>query len=114
METDATRMCALLVGLPAITVTGVGNDEGAPLRVYVETVAEMVGCAGCGTRAWLKDQRPVELVDLPAFGRPAVLVWLKRRWRCPERSCDVGTWTEQRNLSIAGCRGSMRIGWLVC
>lgn len=82
METNATRMCALLVGLPAITVIGVDNDNGAPLRVHVETVAEVAGCAGCGTRAWLKDQRPVELVDLPAFGRPAVLVWHKRRWRC--------------------------------
>jgi transposase len=34
------------------------------------------------------------LVDLPAFGRPAVLVWHKRRWRCPESDCEVGTWTE--------------------
>lgn len=94
METNATRMCALLVGLPAITVTGVDNDDGAPLRVHVETVAEVVGCAGCGTRAWLKDQRPVAPVDLPAFGRPAVLVWHKRRWRCPDPSCDVATCTE--------------------
>jgi hypothetical protein len=56
------------------------------LRVHVETVAEVVGCAGCGTRAWLKDQRPVELVDLPAFGRPAVLVWHKRRCEAPRVS----------------------------
>ena len=96
METNATRMCALLVGLPAIAVTGVESEEGASLRVHVETVAGVVGCGACGTRAWLKDQRPVELVDLPAFGRPAVLVWHKRRWRGPERSCDVGTWTEQQ------------------
>ncbi len=96
METNATRMCALLVGLPAIVVIGVDNDDGAPLRVHVETVAEVVGCGGCGTRAWLKDMRPVELVDLAAFGRQAVLVWHKRRWRCPEQSCEVGTWTEQQ------------------
>lgn len=96
METNATRMCALLVGLPAITVIGVENDDGLPLRVHVETVAGVTGCSGCGTRGWLKDQRPVELVDLPAFGRPALLVWHKRRWRCPERSCEVGTWTEQQ------------------
>jgi hypothetical protein len=36
----------------------------------------------------------VALVDLPAFGRPAVLVWHKRRWRCPDPDCDVGSFTE--------------------
>lgn len=95
METDATRMCALIVGLPAITVLGVEDEPGEPLRIYVETTAAVMRCAGCGIRAWLKDRRPVALVDLPAFGRPAVLVWHKRRWRCPEPSCEVGTFTEQ-------------------
>jgi transposase len=96
VETNATRMCALVVGLPAIAVVGVEDETGEPLRVHVETTAIVVGCSGCGTRAWLKDQRPVALVDLPAFGRPAVLVWHKRRWRCPEPGCDVATFTEQQ------------------
>jgi transposase len=90
-------MCALLVGLPAIDVVVIKDGEdgdGEALRVHVETTATVVGCSGCGTRAWLKDQRPVALVDLPAFGRPAVLVWHKRRWRCPEPACEVGTFTE--------------------
>ena len=87
-------MCALLVGLPAIAVVGVEDVGGEALRVHVETTATVVGCAGCGTRAWSKDQRPVTLVDLPAFGRPAVLVWHKRRWRCPDPACDVGSFTE--------------------
>jgi transposase len=87
-------MCALLVGLPEIAVLGVEDDPGGPLRVHVETVVEVEGCSGCGTRAWVKDRRPVALVDLPAFGRAAVLVWHKRRWRCPERHCAVRSWTE--------------------
>jgi hypothetical protein len=62
--------------------------------VHIETTVELEGCSGCGTRAWVKDRRPVTLVDLPEFGRPAVLVWHKRRWRCPESDCEVGTWTE--------------------
>jgi transposase len=94
VETNATRMCALLVGLPDITVVGVESQPGRPLRVHVETTAEVVGCAVCGTRAWVKDRPVVALVDLPAFGRPALLVWRKRRWRCPEPDCEVGTWTE--------------------
>jgi transposase len=84
-------MCALLVCLPDVTVLGVEDKPGRPLGVHVETTAEVVGCAGCGTRAWVKDRPTVALVDLPAFGRPAVLVWRKRRWRCPEQECGVRT-----------------------
>lgn len=43
---------------------------------------------------WVKDQRPVELVDLAAFGRPARLVWHKCRWSCPAPACRVGSFTE--------------------
>ena len=75
METDATRMCALLVGLPDVNVLAVDDSNStSPLRVHVETTAARVGCASCGTRARLKDRRQVALVDLTAFGRPAVLV----------------------------------------
>jgi transposase len=99
-------MCALLVCLPDVTVLGVEDKPGRPLGVHVETTAEVVGCAGCGTRAWVKDRPTVALVDLPAFGRPAVLVWRKRRWRCPERGCGVGTWTEA-HTEIAPARAAM-------
>lgn len=105
METNATRMCALLVGLPDIDVLGVEDKPEDPLRVHIETGSRVAGCAGCGTRAWLKDQRPVELTDLAAFGRPAVLVWHKRRWRCPDRSCGTGTFTEQNPRIAAGRAG---------
>ena len=52
-------------------------------------------CVGCGGRLWSDGERPVELVDLPAFGRAARLVWHKRRWRCCARGCEVRTVTEQ-------------------
>lgn len=55
METDPTRMCALIVGLPKIRVLGVEDEPGEPLRVHVETIPTVMGCAACGTRAWLKD-----------------------------------------------------------
>jgi hypothetical protein len=29
------------------------------------------------------------------FGRPARLVWSKRRWRCRDVECPVKTWTER-------------------
>jgi hypothetical protein len=99
-------MCALLVGLPDINVVGVDDRAGDPIRVHVETTVEIEGCAECGTRAWVKDRPPVVLVDLPAFGRPAVLVWRKRRWRCPDPACEVGTWTETDRW-IAPARAAM-------
>jgi transposase len=106
-------MCALLVGLPDIVVVGVEDLPGEPVRVHVETTVEVEGCSGCGTRAWVKDRPPVELVDLPAFGRPARLVWRKRRWRCPEAACEVGTWTETDPRIAPGEGGDDRSGWPV-
>ena len=72
MELDPTRMCELLVGLPAVNVLGV--EETDLLRVRVETNLERPRCDGCGGRVWVKDRPVVELVDLPCFGRRTRLV----------------------------------------
>jgi hypothetical protein len=37
----------------------------------------------------------VQVRDLPIGGRPVVLCWRKRIWRCGEPACRVRTWTEQ-------------------
>jgi transposase len=68
-----------------------GPDE---VVLEVETVARVVGCRVCGTGAVAHERRPVEVRDLPCFGRPARLVWRKRRWRCVDVDCDAKTWTE--------------------
>jgi transposase len=90
------RMCELLVGLPDVTVLGVADLlPSVPIVVHIETVLEQPAvCPGCGARAALKDRDAVQLVDLPAFGRPARLVWRKRRWRCPSTACARRSWTE--------------------
>ena len=95
MEVDPTRVCELLVGLGDVEVLGVEDEAGAPLRVHVRRRAPRPDCVGCGGRLWSDGERPVELVDLPAFGRAARLVWHKRRWRCGQRGCLSGTVTEQ-------------------
>jgi transposase len=92
------RMCALLVGLPDVTVVGVG-EWPKWLRVEVTTNLGRPSC--CGRTAWHHGTRDVVLVDLPVFGRPARLVWCKQRWRCP--TCGR-TWTDQHpEIASARC-----------
>ena len=91
METDPTRMCALLVGLPDVDVLAVDDRRGAAIVIVVESRLEAAWCTQCGVRARVKDRPPVVLVDLPCFGRPARLVWRKHRWRCPAAECPEGS-----------------------
>ena len=81
MEVDPTRVCELLVGLGDVEVLGVEGDADKPLRVHIRLRAPRPDCEGCGGPLWSDGKRAVDLVDLPAFGRPARLVWHKRRWR---------------------------------
>jgi transposase len=88
-------MCELLVGLDDVIVLGVEDPGGdGPLVVAVETTTSVATCRGCRSWAALKERVWVEYVDLPVFGRPSRLRWRKRRWRCPDRTCGVGSWTE--------------------
>ncbi len=87
-------MCELLVGLPEVDVLGVGQSVDGIVRVEIQVRAPVAGCPDCGVFAHVKDRSVVELVDLPAFGRPSRLLWRKRRLTCPELLCPVGSWTE--------------------
>ena len=103
METDSTRMCALVVGLPDVTVSGVGEWPGW-LMIAISTNRRRPSCARCGTSPRDHGQREVTLVDLPAFGRPTRLVWSKQRWLCANRLCAMLTWTEQDSrIGTAKC-----------
>ena len=106
MITDPIAINEHLVGLAHVVVLGVDDPASGPLRVHVETRALVAGCPSCGVVARVKDRARVELVDLPVFGRPARLVWHKRRFRCPEAQCPMTTWTEQ-DRSIAAPRMAM-------
>jgi transposase len=68
---------------------------GGEWQLVVQTTATVVGCAGCGVRATPHGRRAVRVRDLPIGGRPVVLWWRKRLWRCREPACKVRTWTER-------------------
>jgi transposase len=93
LETDPTRMCELLVGLPEVNVTGVGDWPGW-VRIAITTRGPRPVCAGCGGDVHGHGRNDIVLVDLPVFGRAARLVWAKQRWKCPNPNCAIGTWCE--------------------
>ena len=115
METDATRMCELLVGLGDVDVLGVDDTDANFVGVTVQTRTDRAFCAACGVLASLKEYQPTELVDLACFGRPARLCWRKRRWRCAEPACPAGSWVEV-NHQIASPRQRLtrRAGMWAC
>ena len=81
---DATGLAEALLGLDGFAVLAV-EETSSEVIVTVETTADFVGCPTCGVRAEAKDRLRVDIRDLPCFGRPARLVWMKRRWRCADR-----------------------------
>jgi transposase len=83
-----------LLGLDGFEVVS-AELVGGEWQLEVQTTATVVGCQGCGVRAERHGRRTVRVRDLPAGGRPVVLCWRKRIWRCREEACGVRTWTEQ-------------------
>jgi transposase len=74
---DATGLAEALLGLDGFRILEVAETP-AEVVVRVETTIDL----------------RVDIRDLPCFGRPARLVWMKRRWRCIDADCPVKTWTE--------------------
>jgi hypothetical protein len=75
-----------------VRVLGVDDPPDGPVVVHIELIDRPL-CVGCGARAAVKDRNAVVLVDLPVFGRRSLLGWRKHRWSCPNRSCEVLSWT---------------------
>ena len=94
MGSEVTDAAAVLVGMPEFAVRAAVEDAGE-IWVLIETPSVPTACSGCGTRAESKGRRRTKVRDLEAGGRPVVLVWDKRRWRCPNADCDVRTWSEE-------------------
>jgi len=110
---DANGVAEAMLGLPGFRVLGV-EESAAELIIRIETSAELVGCPECGVVATAQDRMAVEYRDLAAFGRPARLVWAKRRWRCEEPLCATRTWTETSHSFSTRCLLTNRAGRECC
>ena len=86
---DATA----LVGMPELVVRGQVLRDGE-WWLAVETRPGPRWCPGCGVRAVGHGRSRTTVRDLPIAGVPTVLVFARRRLRCPESLCEVRTWSE--------------------
>jgi len=86
-------MATRALGLPGFVVLSTA-EYGGELEQLVETVQVEAFCRSCGVRAVAHGRRPTWVRDLACGGRPSVLTWHKRIWRCPEPRCQARTWTE--------------------
>jgi hypothetical protein len=91
-----------MLGLQGFRVLEVQETRGE-LVVGIETIARLEPCLGCGVVATAHDRMEVAYRDFAAFGRPARLIWSKRRWRCGEPLCPMRTWTETSSAFSTRC-----------
>lgn len=84
----------VMLGLADLEVLE-AQEVGGELHLWVQTLPGLEGCPGCGVPAQSNGRREVTLRDVEMGGRPVVLRWRKRLWKCKERLCAVKTWTER-------------------
>jgi len=110
---DAIGVAEVMLGLPGFRVLEAQQQEVELVRV-VETTPVLTGCPECGVVASGHDRMRVAYRDLPAFGRPVRLVWVKRRFRCEEELCEASTWTETSPFLASRCLLTRRAGLECC
>jgi len=91
---DGTGLAEQLLGLDGFKVLDVTEGEHE-LVIAVETTASVTGCWSCGVLAECQDRVRVDIRDLACFGRPARVVWSKRRIHRES----------ERALRLDGCLG---------
>ncbi len=85
-----------MLGIEGLAVRRV-ELEGDGARVAHVVTADESGaaCPSCGVvSSWVKGHAVTRPRDIPYGDAPVRLVWHKRRWRCRERACSRGSFTE--------------------
>jgi transposase len=113
VEYDAIVLPALMLGLPGFVVLAAA-EYGGELELLVESDEVVAGCPQCGVVATCHGRRDHLVRDIPAAGRPVLLVWRKRLWRCDEPRCPRRTWTETTPLIRPRAALTERARWWAC
>jgi len=110
------RWCAradVLLDVADMHVLDVVREAGR-LVLTVESDRVIAGCPQCGVVAVGHGRRRHRLHDAPCFAVPAVIVWLKRVWRCPDAGCPTQTFSETHPLAGSRAKLTARaVGWAV-
>jgi transposase len=93
VDQEATGLPAVMLGLRGFVVLAAA-EYGGEFELLVETTESVTGCPRCGVVAAAHGRRDHLVRDIPSAGRPVLLVWRKRIWRCDEPRCSTRTWTE--------------------
>jgi transposase len=101
----------ILVGLGGLSVDRVETTtDGVPVVHLVTADPAAAACPSCAVSATrVKEHVVTRPRDLPVGGRPVRLIWHKRRWRCTERQCPRGSFTEQLEAIPARKRLTTRL-----
>ena len=90
---EGSQGATALLGMPELVV-GVQELVDGEWWLKVETRVDLVGCSACGTRAVGHGRATTAVWDVPIAGVASVLVFARRRWRCPEPGWGTSTWSE--------------------
>jgi transposase len=106
VERGATQ----LLGIEGLVVARVELDaEGARVAHVVTDAEAAAACPSCGVISTsVKGHARTRPRDIP-YGAPLRLVWHKRRWRCRERACSRGSFTESLPAVPARARVTTRL-----
>ena len=88
-----------IFGVDGVHVVATRRRGDGVLVLDVETDQTLAGCRGCGVVATGHGRRVHLLHDTPCFGRPVLIRWRKRIWRCEEPTCEVDTWSETHDFA---------------
>lgn len=88
MSVEATVLPAAMLGISGLVVLAAG-EYGGELELLVETSESVTGCPRGGRGGHGRREHLVR--DIPSAGRPVLLVWRKRLWRCAEPACPQRT-----------------------
>ena len=103
-----------IFGVDGVHVVAVRQRGDGVLVLDVETDQTLAGCRSCGVVATGHGRRVHLLHDTPCFGRPVLVRWLKRIWRCEEPTCEVSTWSESHGFAKPRSKLTTRaVGWAV-
>ena len=101
----------LLLGIEGLAVERVELEEdGARVAHLVTAEQAAAACPSCGVISTsVKGRASTRPRDLPYGQAPVRLVWHKLRWRCRERACSRGSFTESLPAVPARARVTTRL-----